>query len=105
MEQKTVSEKDLASILGRLENVAQVLTVFGHFLSNIRHMEITAARKGHNARMNRRAREYLTLAKSFLKKANEGISMNLLTFRVPDRIYICDAAEYGLGGFANHGRA
>ena len=31
--------------------------------------------------------------------------MNLLTFWVPDRIYICDAAEYGLGGFANHGRA
>ena len=30
--------------------------------------------------------------------------MNLLTFRVPDRIYICDAAEYGLGGLANHGR-
>ena len=71
MEQKTVSKKDLASILGRLENVAQMLTVLGHFLSNIRHMEMTAARKGHNVRMNRRVKEDLTLAKSFLKKANE----------------------------------
>ena len=70
MEQKIVSEKDLVSILGRLENVAQVLTALGHFLSNIRHMEIAATRKGHNVRMNRRAREDLTLAKSFLKKAN-----------------------------------
>ena len=35
---KSASEKELASVLGRLENVAQVLTVLGHFLSNIRHM-------------------------------------------------------------------
>ena len=31
--------------------------------------------------------------------------MNLLTFRSPDITYICDASEYGLGGFATHGRA
>ena len=31
--------------------------------------------------------------------------MNLLTFSVPDIVYICDASEYGLGGFASHGRA
>jgi len=31
--------------------------------------------------------------------------MNLLTFRKPNNIHICDASEHGLGGFANHGRA
>ena len=31
--------------------------------------------------------------------------MNLLTFKQPDVVYICDAAEYRLGGFASHGRA
>ena len=31
--------------------------------------------------------------------------MNLLTFRLPNITYICDASEYGLGGFASHGRA
>ena len=105
MEQRTVSEKDLASILGRLENVAQVLTVLGHFLSNIRHMEITTARKDHNIKSNKKAKEDLTLAKQILIKANKGISLNLLTFRIPDEMYVCDAAEYGLGGFTNHGRA
>ena len=30
--------------------------------------------------------------------------MNLLTFRVPDIVYKCDASEYGLGGFSSHGR-
>ena len=31
--------------------------------------------------------------------------MNLLTFREPTNVHICDASEYGLGGFADHGRA
>ena len=31
--------------------------------------------------------------------------MNLLMFRILGRIYICDVAECGLGGFATHGRA
>ena len=31
--------------------------------------------------------------------------MNLMTFRAPTKIYINDACEHGLGGFANHGQA
>ena len=105
LDSKSVGWKDLASILGRLENVAQVLVVLGHFLSNIRHLEILASEKGHNVRLNQRVREDLKLAQKFLNQANEGVSMNLLTFRKPDIFYICDASEYGLGGFSSHGRA
>ena len=47
----------------------------------------------------------MTLSKNFIKRAAKGVSMNLLTFRAPSIIYICDASEYGLGGFASHGRA
>ena len=35
LKNKTAGEKELASVLGRLENVAQVLTILGHFLRNI----------------------------------------------------------------------
>ena len=31
--------------------------------------------------------------------------MNLITFRSPNKIYINDAPEHGLGGFATHGCA
>ena len=55
--------------------------------------------------MNKIAEEDLILAKRFIGKANQGVSMNLLTFRKPDVVYISDAAEYGLGGFTSHGRA
>ena len=68
-------------------------------------MEILAAKKKHNVRLSTRAKDNLNLAKTFINKANQGISMNLLTFREPDIVYICNAAEYGLGGFASHGRA
>ena len=102
---KTANGKELSSILGRLENIAQIVTMFGHFLSNIRALEILANAKGHNVRLNQRTREDLRLAQCFIKRANQGISLNLLTFRKPDIVYICDASEYGLGGFATHGRA
>ena len=68
-------------------------------------MEILAADKKHNVRYSTRTKDDLNLAKTFLNKANQGVSMNLLTFRKPDIVYICDAAEYGQGGFSSHGRA
>ena len=55
--------------------------------------------------MNKRAKEDLMLTKRFIVKGNQGVSMNLLRFRKPELVYICDEAEYGLGGFASHGRA
>jgi len=62
-------------------------------------------KKGHNVILNSRSRNDLKLKKIFLKKEHCGVSMNLLTFRARDIIYVCDASEYGLGGFASHGRA
>ena len=47
----------------------------------------------------------LKLAKTFIQKAYEGVNLNLITFCSPDRIYINDASEHGLGGFSIHGRA
>ena len=105
LSKKTVSNKTLMSILGRLENMAQILVILGHFFSNIRHMQMIAEQKKHNIRLNQRTKNDLQLAKYFLQKMNDGVSMNLLTFREPNNIHICDASEHGLGGFASHGRA
>ena len=59
LDKKTVSNKELQSILGRMENVAQIMTPLGYFLSNIRHMQIIAERKGHNIRLNKDSRDDL----------------------------------------------
>ncbi len=40
LKNKTISEKELSSILLRLENIAQVQIVLGHFLSDIRQTKL-----------------------------------------------------------------
>ena len=70
LESISVSNKELQSILGRLGNIAQIMTPLGHFLGNIRYMQIVAKRKSHNIRLNTQAKEDLNLAKSFIKKGS-----------------------------------
>jgi hypothetical protein len=96
---------DLRSVLGRLENVAIIIPMFGHFLNNIRQLEIKASRTNKNQIINKRAKEDFKLALLFLERASNGVSMNSIVFRAPNKIYINDASEHGLGGFATHGRA
>jgi hypothetical protein len=104
-DRRTASDKDLRSILGRLENVAGINCMLGHFLNNIRSLQLKADRSGHNVKVTDQARKDLSLAQKFLHQAHLGFSMNLVTFRKPDIYYIGDASEHGLGGFATHGRA
>ena len=78
--------------MGRLENIAQIMISLGHFLGNIRHMQILAEKKGHNIRLNTQTKDDLELAKHFIKKVAEGVSMDQLTFRLPNIIYICDVS-------------
>lgn len=102
---KSANADDLKSVLGRLENVAVMIPMFGHFLNNIRQLEIRASITNKNQVINKRAKDDFRLALKFLSRARLGININLITFRAPNRIYINDASEHGLGGFATHGRA
>ena len=105
MDQKTVSEKLLASVLGCLENIATILVMMGHFLSNIRGLQIKASKRQHNIRLSKLAQDDLQLCLKFIASAHDGVSMNLLTFRSPNTVHISDASEHGLGAFASHGQA
>ena len=104
-DRKSASSKVLQSLLGRLEQIATIIPMFGHFLNNIRQTEIRATASDKPQIINRRTREDLILATKFLNLARKGVNLNLMTFRVPTHIYINDASEHGLGGFATHGRA
>ena len=105
MLQKSVSEKLLASVLGRLENIATIMPMMGHFFNNIRFLQTKADQGKHNVSLTRRAKEDLKLCLKFIHRAQQGVSMNLLTFRSPNIVHIGDASEHGLGSFASHGRA
>ena len=95
---KTVKYKVLESIIGRLENAAIILVMFGHFLNNIRSLQIKAASTQHNQKLTKNAIAEFELSKKFLQKAHKGINMNNMAFREPNRIYVGDASKHGLGG-------
>ena len=102
---KTSNIKDIQSILGRLENISVMVPMMAHFLNNLRQIEIKANITGKNQVITKRVKDDCLLAKKFIHLAHCGISMNSITFRTPTKIYINDASEHGLGGFACHGRA
>ena len=60
---KKTRNKILMFVLGQLENITIIVFMFGHFLKNIRSLQISAERKRHNVIINKRTREDLTLAK------------------------------------------
>ena len=102
---KSTNLDDLRSVIGRMENVACMVPMFAHFLNNMRQLEMKAELSNKNQLINKRTKDDFRLAIKFLERARTGINMNLITFRCPSKIYINDASEHGLGGFATHGRA
>ena len=63
-----------------------------------KYMQMIDERKWHNIILNMDSSEDLKLAMIFLDMVQHDASMNLLTFRKADIVYIlCDASEYGWG--------
>ena len=87
IEQKSVKYKVLESILGRLENVAIILVMLGHFLNNIRSLQIKAAKSQHNQKLTKNAIAEFHLGQTFLKNLHQGVSMNNIVFRKTNCIY------------------
>lgn len=97
-----VSRRELESMVGRLTHASHLIPLSRHFLNEIRRRFENLprhARKSHFIRFSREELEDLTLWQDFLKKANEGISMNLLTVRNPTRLAWSDSCPFGLGGY------
>ena len=101
---KYANAEDLSSVLERMENIAIVIPNFGHFINNIRQLGIKATISTKKQFMTMRSKEAFKIALKFSRKAKEGVNMNLITFRSPNKIYINDASEHRLGGFTTHGR-
>ncbi len=93
-----VKHKHIESIIGRLNHVAGIYLSMRHFLGRLYQAQFRASSSGwtsltYNEKMD------LNLMISFLNHANEGLSMNLLTFRKPTILYRSDASEFGIGGY------
>jgi hypothetical protein len=75
-----------------------------HFLRNLQTLLV---RLWHRRfiEINDKCKKDLELMQTILEKSKEGIDMNLLAFRSPDRIYYSNSCPAGLGGYSNQGHA
>ena len=101
---KTTSAPTLESLIGRLNHVGFLIPSARRFLSRIRHLHRRTKFK-RQINILKLVIDDFILWREFLSQANEGISMNLLTFRKPTHIFRADACEHGLGGFSEEGHA
>jgi hypothetical protein len=99
-----ISKKMLEVVVGRLNHAASIILILRHFLSRL-HFHLSKMKDFKVYHLPKQALKDLELWLKILQKANTGISLNLLTYRAPNKLYWSDACEYGLGGFSSRGKA
>jgi len=94
----SVSYKDASNLVGRLEHVAFIIPAARHFMNRLRRM-MDKANKYRTAKVTQEVKKDLLLWIKFLKKANEGISINNIISREVTSKSLSDSCEMGIGGY------
>jgi hypothetical protein len=95
---RPVQAKDLATLLGRLNNASYVIAYARHFTGRLYKARKRAGAKG-SITLSGPQLDDLLLWKRFLQHAAEGISINRLMCRWPTQIVRVDTCSLGMGGF------
>ena len=98
------TRSELDTLVGRLNHVGCITPAARHFLSRLRDRLWKACRHGRQ-RFDSEDAQDLNPWLRFLRRAADGMSMNLLTCRCPTHEHISDACEHGIGGWSSSGRA
>ena len=101
----TCQFQDLEQLVGRLNHASFVVPITRHFLGRLRAPLDARGSRHNRIRLGTEVRSDLTLWKGILERANNGISMNLIVTREPDRVCWSDACPFGIGGYSLSGRA
>jgi hypothetical protein len=95
----------LDELTGRLNHSSFVMPASRHFLGRIRASLTPRRGKSTMIQLSEAAVDDLALWQQILTSANQGVSMNLLVTREPNRICWSDACPFGLGGYSLSGQA
>jgi hypothetical protein len=88
----------METLVGRLNHVCFIIPQARHFMSRLRWL-LLKSRRGRALQLRPQVLADLRLWLRFLQMAHKGISLNLVSFRVPTHVFRSDAAEHGMGGF------
>jgi len=106
------SEKELESMIGKLNHAAVIVSEGNHFLNRLRYrlkmIKLNRFQHGHLHKSEvEDLRLWITMLEA-LKEGNIGRSFNHILRTVPEILCISDACETGMGGYfiiGNHGFA
>ena len=101
---KSATAKELECNIGRLVHLSMVIPTIHHFMSRLRELHTRSLNRSRIS-INQTCIEDLKLMLYFLEKAKEGVDMNLIVYRRPDRVYRSDSCPAGLGGYSDQGFA
>ena len=99
-----VANKNLESIIGRIERTSYVVPNAKFFINRLRHLQYHSVKQGW-AYLPKPVQLDLQLHLRFIKEAELGTSINNLVCRRPSHIYYADSCPFGLGGYSCRGRA
>jgi hypothetical protein len=95
---------ELEKNIGRLVHLGRIIPAVNHFLSRLRDLQ-RRAKTRRIIKLTDDCKKDIALMLCFLGKANEGIDLNLISYRSPNHAYRGDACPFGLGGYTNLGWA
>merc|ERR1719223_316075 len=99
-----IAHKHLASLVGKLNHAGSIVPFAQFFLNRLHHLKKVTEQFGAGI-LSPLAKMDLEFWKVLLNHASQGMSLNLLSLREPDRCYKADACPFGLGGLSLLGRA
>jgi hypothetical protein len=99
--QKKCTFGELESLAGRLCHASYAIPMTRHFLERIdKTASKEGVRKTTTLELPDEIIQDLKLWQTFLVKANQGVSINLVTTRKPTRICWSDSCPFGMGGYS-----
>jgi hypothetical protein len=100
IQQGTMTTKEVESIIGCLGHLGMAIPFVHHFLSRLRNLQVWAKSR-RSIPITDNCRRDLELLINIIKIAYNGISMNIIVYRLPIHIYCSDSCPAGLGGYSN----
>ncbi len=104
IDSQRTTKKQLELTIGRLGHIRYVISWVYHFLSRLQSL-LSCSGKHRQITIDDKCIRDLDLMQEVLDKTKNGVDMNLLEFRSPDRIYYSDSCPHGLGGYSDQGHA
>jgi hypothetical protein len=104
IKQGTTSAKEMESIIGHLGYLGMTIHFVVHFLSRLRDLQ-EWARSRRSININTKCCNNLQFMIGIIKRAHDGINLNILVYQRPKHVYHSDLCPAGLGGYSNSGFA